>query len=314
MKIYLPTENPTTGKGFFCARLAQQFQALGHTIAHSLDIKHDITLHVIKYEGSRGAKHVLRLDGVYHDSRTSRNKEIGLSLLKADGVVYQGNFCQKMAERFLKAKAKKDVVIPNGICLKTYDNIEPMEAKYAYNFLTSARWRPQKRLRDTIESFLLASIPDSVLYVAGSTKASDVSKVDVRRYAKNTNIIFLGKIEWAQLARYIKIINTSIHLSWIDWCPNSVVEAIGAGKVVVTNNVGGTQELVSPSNGIVCDIDARYDMKECNLQSPPAIDRNIVAQALLSSIRGPRNIQRDHVDIELIARRYIHFFEGLLNE
>ena len=47
------------------------------------------------------------------------------------------------------------------------------------------------------------------------------------------------------LSRYIKGCIGTVHLAWIDWCPNSVVESIMAGKQVIHTNSGGTQEIVN---------------------------------------------------------------------
>jgi glycosyltransferase involved in cell wall biosynthesis len=88
-----------------------------------------------------------------------------------------------------------------------------------------------------------------------------------------------------------------------------VVEAIAAGTPVVCNNVGGTPELVGPAGGLICAVDAAYDMKPVKLYSPPAINRELVAQALRRCVEDPPVVRSETLDIRSIARQYLDFFE-----
>ena len=213
-----------------------------------------------------------------------------------------------MCDKYLGPFSGPNTVISNGAPVDTMNSISKAESDTAFNVITASRWRPQKRLTDIVECFLGADIPDSTLFVAGNLKQSDLN---LGRYQGNAKIKFLGVLSQPQLQGYLHLANSFVHLSWIDWCPNSVVEAICSCKPVITNNVGGTHEIVAPSNGFVCDIDKPYDLNPVKLYVPPKFDRDIVSEAILKSLQ-PREISNSHLDIKLIAQQYVSFFSELL--
>ena len=136
-----------------------------------------------------------------------------------------------------------------------------------------------------------------------------MTSVSSNKIFSDKRVKYLGSINQSESAAYLKAADAFIHLCWFDNCPNGVVEAIVAGTPVITNNVGGTHEIVRPSGGMVCDVDRPYDLSPVRLYKPPAIDRNLIAEAMIKcSINSPK-IKSDHVAIELIARKYLEFFK-----
>ena len=204
-------------------------------------------------------------------------------------------------------------VIFNGTDGSYYDSVVPADVGCDRVFLAVSKWRPHKRLVDTIESFLLADIEGSVLCVVGDVSRAGISMEKLKkRYFSRSDVRYFGVLNQRELASLIKCCVASIHLCWVDCCPNSVVEVIAAQKPVITNNVGGTCELVERSGGIVCDIDSPYDLRPVKLYSPPKIDRRIVADAMVSVIDNPSDIVCEHVDIKNVALQYLQFFKRVL--
>ena len=304
MIICIPSlpQKANTGKSFFCQRLAKALRTFDDiTVVSNIHAPHDISLHVVFIEDSRvGSKKILRLDGIYHNIRQDfvlENSSIGNHLCRADGVIYQSNFCRLAAEHYLPKYEGPWHIIPNGADLSYYDNRSAAHSEFKFNFIAYSRWRPHKRLLEAIECFLNAEIPDACLYIAGDLSRCGLPSDLLMKYFNLSNIRYLGKLSQDQLADYLVRCDASLHLCWIDWCPNSVVEAIAAGTPVITNNIGGTPELVKPSGGYVCEIDEPWDFSPCDLYSPPAIDRNIVAETLQSCIRENVSIKRSNIDI-----------------
>jgi len=309
----------TTGKAFFCQRLAKALSRFDDVkVVSDIHEPHDVSLHVVFIEDSKVAsKKILRLDGIYHNTRQDfvlENSTIGNHLKHADGVIYQSHFCRLAAEHYLPSYEGLWDIIFNGADLSFYDNRTAMESEFKYNFIAYSRWRPHKRLLEAIECFLYAAIPDSCLYVAGDLSRCGLPSELLMRYFNLPNVRYLGKLSQEQLADYLVLCDASIHLCWIDWCPNSVVEAIAAGIPVITNNIGGTPELVKPSGGYICEIDTPWDFQPCDLYSPPSIDRNVVAEALHRCIQENVSIKRSHVDIHHVALRYKEFFGKVLGQ
>ncbi|MFX0140287.1 MAG: glycosyltransferase family 4 protein [Candidatus Hodarchaeota archaeon] len=316
MKIFIENSdkniNELKGKSLFCARLANEFRLNGIKVTGNLESKTDISLNVIKLKHKKSAKKILRLDNVWHDTAKQweqKNRNIQESLKKADGVIYQSEFARTMCNKFLGEPDCPSIVIFNGSDPNYYKNITPIKEPYEHIFLAFSKWRPHKRLRDIIESFLLAEIPNSILIVAGHLDRSGIDKKDALKYFSKFNTRWIGMVEHSILASYLKIARASIHICWFDACPNSVVEAIVAGVPVITNNTGGTFEIVGPSGGYILYLDEPYDYKPVDLYNPPPINRNKIAEALWDCIEDPPVIDCEHVDIKNIAKQYLDFME-----
>lgn len=322
MKIFMGKniDSPGTGKGFFIQRLAKELSKCSDVeVIRDPERPHDISLHISKIKiATRAKKNVVRIDGCIMDitkNYKKANKAFKKAFNSADGIIYQTEFCKKACDKFIGRPVCDTDVIFNGADVHCTDNISPAKKEYSNVFLTASRWRPQKRLKDIVETFLLADKKDSILYVAGDLSKSGTSLKWRDRYLNNSKkVTYLGVLSQKQLLSYLKISDAFIHLSWIDWCPNAVVEAIAVGIPVICNNVGGTQELVRPAGGIVCDIDKPYDLKPCNLYSPPAFNRDIVISAMNKACNDDIVISNSHVDIREIAKKYKNFFEKIIRK
>lgn len=317
MNIFLPvqpSDKPKTGKGFFCLRLGEALTKMGHKIVVNSSSPHDVSLHLAKMRNGKG-KRILRLNGVCHNNSMNvkaRNSGLKKVLRAANGVIYQSQFSKKLCDRYLGKFSGPTCVIPNGADPEFYQDIAPLKLKNRNVFLSASRWRPHKRLMDIIESFHLADIEDSHLYIAGDLSKSGLSKNQIAYNFSSERVTHLGRMNQKQLGGYLKSSKAFIHLCWFDNCPNAVIESICAGIPVISNNVGGTHEIVSPSGGFVCPIDSPYNLKPVRLYSPPKIDRNLIAEAMRKCLESVR-VSNSHVDISVIAKKYADFFEGVVN-
>lgn len=311
MKIFLPvrqSDKPKTGKGFFCRRLGKALLEMGYQLVENSSSLHDVSLHLAKIREG-GGKRILRLNGVCHNDAMNikkRNKGQVKALRVADGVIYQSAFSKKLCDKYLGKFKGPTCIIPNGADPGFYQNITSMELKNKNNFISASRWRPHKRLHDIIAAFHSANIEDSCLYIAG-----DLTKSGFRgRFSDRVK--YLGTIDQKTLGRYLKASKGFVHLCWFDNCPNAVIEAICAGVPVISNNVGGTPEIVDLSGGFVCPIDKPYNFKPVHLYDPPQVDRGIIAAAMRKCL-APVDISSSHVNIKTIARRYADFFEKVIH-
>jgi len=312
MKVYLPTkQSPSTGKGLFLNRLLPELRDLDVEVTNKASSKCDISLHLttVKKDASFGCN-IVRYDGIYHNTSQDYkaiNDNIRKKNNRLDAIIYQSRFGQHMVENYIRNSNVLKTVIFNGADPNYFDDVEEAKSDYEINILAFARWRPHKRLKPIIKSFLAAGIPNSNLWIAGDLSQSGIDNKKIKKYFSYDNVNHLGGLSFTNLSRYIKAADAIVHLCWLDWCPNSVVESICASKTVICNNVGGTHEIVGPSNGIVCDIDKHYDCKPVELYHPPKININIVVEALMKSIEK-RDINTTHVDIKNIAKQYKSFF------
>jgi len=319
IKVTLPSidKKPSTGKGFFFHRLSEQLIKHGVDVFSDSKAKVDVALHNARVRKNNAKYNIVRIDGVYHNTaqdykKLNKNVFSGFHTLP-DAVIYQSNFSKSIADHYLGEFNGPITVISNGADPNFYLESIPSESLYEHTFITISRWRPHKRLKDIIESFLIADLSNSVLYVAGDINDSGLTPKEKKKYHREHSVKFLGKLDQGTLARYLISADVFIHLCWFDNCPNGVVEAICAGLPVITNNVGGTQEIVLKSGGYVVAIDKPYNLKPCDLYNPPAIDRVEIARYIIEASRYKSlKIDSSHVDIKNIAIKYKEFFEKIM--
>ena len=307
------------GKSLFCYRLGRCMQDQGMMeVTDDRTRRVDFSLNVIQIHNPNARKKILRLDGVWHDTgKDYKAKNVGMqrALRNCDAVVYQSQFAKRMADTFLGKPDVPTAVIPNGTNLNLYPEAIPFQHDGPV-FLAVSKWRPHKRLEDTIEAFLLAAIPNALLVIAGDLSKSGVSENRMRQYHRNPSLRFVGHVPQYALANLMKAAYASIHLCWFDACPNSVVEALSFGVPVITNNVGGTRELVELAtfdSRLICEVDQPYNLEPVDLYHPPKIDRRKIAQAIRLCHDDVRpTVNRQAVSIERVASQYHTFMEGLL--
>ena len=61
-----------------------------------------------------------------------------------------------------------------------------------------------------------------------------------------------------------------LHLSFLDHCPNVVVDAKASGCICIVSSSGGTKELCSKSDIIIKDL--QWDFKPIKLYDPPKLN------------------------------------------
>ncbi len=290
-------DRPDNGPYIFMQRLMHALVARGHHWVGD-DADADVRIGVIEEDIDRwhdaGVPVLLRLDGVYHDSAIhfgERNAGMARSHLLADAVVYQSRFARTMARRYLGLPVTPlQQVIPNGAARRE-KSAPPLFPGRALVF-TAARWRPHKRLEDMVQGFLEWRRPDAVLCVAGA----------VAPFCEHPSVKWLGALSPDALVPYYQQAMAFLHLAWIDWCPNTVVEALAAGTPVICTANGGTRELVGDS-GIVLS-EAPYDGAPCDLYHPPRVPPGMVADALSRLAAAPLAVCRPDLDIGCTAAAY----------
>ena len=280
----------------------------------------DINLYSNAVRNPWNRPYVYRVDGIGHDKSKSEdylttvNDEIVEGINNAVGVVFQSEFSKKLVENILDVIPKKSKVIINGTDLNKFSpNGANLRSQFeipdnAVVFITSAKWRPRKRLNDMINVFLKfqESYTDEIYFiVVGSSMVGD----------KNKNIIHVPKVENELLPQYLRTANIYLFFGWLDPCPNSVVEAIACGLPVICSNSGGTQEIIKATKGgIIVDADKDYDYKFINLQEPPKPDYEKIINAMAqmtADIEFYKNqIDTIKIDINDVAASYYSFIEG----
>lgn len=314
--LYQTSGEPQGGPNIFGQRLKDTMRQLGEVKIVSPFESYDIILVIVSMPPQlirSGAMAVQRLDGIYHNlaqDNEALNRPIKEFFNIADGIVYQSQFSKKLVKTYFGEPKKnaKETVIYNGADPKVFSKEgEKIAIHTRYNIITSSLWRPHKRLNDLVNGFLHLSDSnkDVGLFVLGK----------VENQIPHPNIYYIGDVSPSDLPIYYRSCDISAHLTWIDNCPNSVVEAIVAGLPVICTNNGGTKELVRDS-GIILESEPEWDFKLCWLYQPPKVNSELIASAVLKVLNNREQYiyPRDDLHINNTAKNYLQFFKQILND
>lgn len=210
---------------------------------------------------------VQRLDGIYFNTAADwklQNKKIEMTYRSSKSVVFQSNFNKVLTEKFF---GKKDLysVIPNGTDVEKISAIQPAVISEISSFdqvwSCAASWRPHKRLKDNIECFLERSGKNDCMLVMGSNPDYSID---------HPRVFYVGDLDWQTMISVFKASDIFCSLSFLDHCPNVVVDARASGCKIICASSGGTKEIAGSDAVVIKDIE--WDMSPIDLYSPPKLD------------------------------------------
>lgn len=277
--------NSRSGPNGFGLKLARQFLKDGHELTND---RPDVRLSFIQSMNDFDPT-ILRLDGIYFNSLQdwkAMNEPIRRSYEHAQAVIVQSEFDKKLIFKFFGERENVHV-IHNGTDVDLISRIKPQNFDRDKTWMCASSWRPHKRLDENIRLFQHLKDDGDHLLVAG--KNADVSA--------GTNIEgvhFLGDLDWETMVSCMKASANFIHLSWLDHCPNVVVDAKAAGCRLHVSEAGGTAELAS-SRDLVYE-DAAFNFEPVELYNPPKISMCLSKADSVSNCSG--------TSIEACAKAY----------
>jgi len=296
------TDDTMDGKHRFLIRLAVQMRKDGVIIDNN---KPDVHIYLPRGKRNKNAKiNLLRVDGLIMNTRWNykvKNRKIKESIEKSSAVVYQGDFCEEAYRKFLNIN-KKFKIISNGA-----DPNEFLPRNPKKFFIANSKWRPHKRLKETIKCFLVALDKglDADLIITG--------KGDYEY--KHKRIKYVGWQKKEELKNLFSKAIGSIHLTWLDWCPNSMVEAIVARCPVIYTKCGGQIQL-GEGSGIGVE-DEQWQFNLIDLYDPPKLDRDKVADAMIYLENNKDKdlyLVREILNIKNVAKEYEDYCRILLQK
>lgn len=250
---------------------------------------------------------VLRIDGIWHPKdiiETLRNQFIKFYLIYSNAIIFQSKFSKNLITNFLNYEPNKPFeIIPNGvpeIYFKT--DLSIVRNKKKINLITYAHWRPKKRLKNIIDCFINMNDSSFLLYVGGSV--SDELK---KLYLNYKNIIFLGNLDQNQKIYFLNSSDIFLFPSYLDNCPNSVVEALAVGLPVVCSSASGVPELVK-DHGYIIQED--YIDKNGKIKNFVSISQSEFNNSIDHCLKIKK---KRHIDFHIsnISKRYLNFIRKL---
>ncbi len=307
MKIAVNTDlnRRVAGPLVFSKRLFERLEAMGVRIVER-NQKPDVYFAIISYNrwlAPRGAKNVLRLDGIYWNGNDpkdiAKNKAIFKSARHADGVVFQSDFCLRCCTA-QGVTPNSHTVIFNGIDQAAIAAIEPADLDHAPAMVACAEWRVTKRPQSICRGFLAADVPHT-LYMIGP-KPDDA--------IEHERIVWTGPLAPTESLAITRAATHAIHLAKFDPCPNTVVEQLSCGLPVLHTANGGTPELVG-DRGVMMPVDRDWDYA---VSTAPIdnLDPASVAEHIQQLAAMPRHDPPAHLDLGPVAQQYHDYFQKIL--
>lgn len=253
---------------------------------------------------------ILRMDGIYIDNKKKNNGAVLNNKLSkiyhsTELHIFQSRFSQNLYEEFFGYCDSKKEIIHNGVPKQ----FNPIGDSYSYDFekvlITSARWVAHKRLDSIIEGFNYFKNNSNINL--GLVILGDISHCKI---PTSKDIICFGKVSPVDLPLYLRGADAFISLSWLDNCPNSVVEALACGLPVLTSHNGGTNEVVG-DNGIVMKFEDDYQYNFVNLYNPPSCEPAKVANGIDLILKKSNKLKINQYQMETVGLHYKNFISNI---
>jgi len=272
MNILLDNINlqSSSGPNSFAQKLSKYLSKKGHSLSLGNRPFADIRLCFIESRMKPSdIPLVTRLDGIYFNTTADfqkQNANIFKTYNNSNGIIFQSHFNKELTTRYF-GPHKNTQIIHNGA------DTELIEKTSAHSLAVegdvwccASSWRPHKRLKENIRYFLEHSGANDILIVAG--KVGNISE----DLSKDKKIMYVGNLSYEQLLSVYKSSKYFIHLSWLDHCPNVVVDARASGCQIICSSTGGTKEIAGKDAIIIKE--EEWDFMPINLYDPPILNFN----------------------------------------
>lgn len=308
--FYLNNINDVGGPNIFATRLRDELVSKGHNfLTHNPGTPFN-NISVITGQYIQGSNNILRLDNLYFDSENPDCDRLNSPIFRCyqdyDKIIFQSNFSKKMYEAFTGVE-KENAVIYNGVPSSFNPEAIPAYADsrakgYEKVCITSASWRRHKRLEEVVEAFKSPKLKDTCLLVLGGKDYNTDMKIP-------ENVFMCPKYpHWALPSLYAAA-DAMLFISWLDCCPNAVVEALACGVPVMCSHNGGTPELVG-DNGLVLQLEEDYEFgTKVPLYSPKKVDNEAIIEGILDVLEIPKGFDRPDLSITHTAEQYEKHFK-----
>ena len=300
MKIFFDNVNfeSHSGPNSFARKISNSFMSKGHEVESGVPTSTpEIQFSFIsaKY---KIAPIIQRLDGIYFNSEQDFNHlniPIESTYSMADAAIFQSSFNKNLVHHYFGSHENSHI-INNGTDLDSISKISPLSSNVIDEFETvwscASSWRPHKRLSENIRYFLEFSSEDDCLIIAGNNP--DFTVADPR-------IFYAGDLDWESLISLYRRSKYFLHLSWLDHCPNVVVDARASGCHIICSSTGGTSEIAGKNSTIINEDE--WDFSPIKLYKPPEMDFSNICKEENEDIS---------IDINEVADRYLDVFGDVL--
>ena len=164
------------------------------------------------------------------------------TLKRADLVVVPSGYLQEI----FAAWGITTRVVPNIVNLQRFSEVAANARGDAPHLIVTRNLEPIYNIGTAIQAFALIkkSVPDAHLSIAGEGPESARLKQLVDELGLGECAVFTGRLAPPEMAKLCASAHVMLNPSRVDNMPNSVLEALASGVLVVSTNVGGVPHMV----------------------------------------------------------------------
>lgn len=309
--VYLAEAFPHS---FPSANILYTVSSVGHPLAEQVILK----------AKERKIKVVVNQNGVaypaWHGAGWEKtNQDLNRILEQADYIVYQSQFCQSSARRFLSPPDVPCEVIYNPVDTKLFSpmpgSIRPADLTLLLGGNQFHRYRVELAMR-TLKAISREN-PSARLIVTGNLwKPEDDATNWTRNILRELNltekVTFTGRYSQEQAPSIYGQAHILLHTQYNDASPTLVLEAMASGLPVAYIDSGGVPELVADAGiGVLVE----HNWERINLPRPEEMS-NAVFQ-IMSNYREYSDNARERVmrlfSLEIFIANHSRIFEKVLD-
>lgn len=231
----------------------------------------------------------------------AENRKIQASYLTHDGIIFQSEFCRDVYHA-CGFPIRPHRIIHNGVPEEFTPHgprLEDRRQRWGVDkvLIASASWRRHKRLEELVVAMGDPRLANVCLLVLGGYEYQLNQEVP-------PNVYKYPRVHSGMLPNLYRSADAMVHLSWLDWCPNTVVEALACGLPVLCSHNGGTRELLK-GQGKVVELEEDYELGTMiDLYNPPEVDTETIVQGILEVLEMPKSTGRPDLAMSRVAEDY----------
>lgn len=198
---------------------------------------------------------------LYTASWITRKTLIKFVLTNSTLVLAMTKHMEKEARSYGKIET---AVLPDGVDYEYFKNY-PKQKRVRNSVLYVGRLIETKGVKDLIKALseVIKSIPGAKLFIAGYGNQEEELKKLTIALNLTKNIIFLGKVEKSDVAKYMKSSEIFVLPSYSEGFPLVLAEALACGLPVITTKVKGLPEIIKDKiNGYLIEPGDYKDLAE----------------------------------------------------
>lgn len=245
--LHLNRNNPIVA----CGRLWNFFRMNEIGFVHSYGVKPDILLYLVsKFHKVR---YVLTQRNIPIEDYPQRmNRFVGILIAKLHMFVFRRSENVVACSRYLqmvmheKYRCHHVAVIQNGIDTERFKNLDHNECQKHFGlslgsfvYISTGLFIERKHNDEIVDAFLAAKLENACLLMLGDGPLLFGMQ---RKYAKNKNVLFVGKV--ANVAEYLSAADCFVSASDSEGLPNAVLEALACGVPVILSDIPQHREIL----------------------------------------------------------------------